>query len=73
MPQAIVQKFKRRIKTLEDEVADLQEQSDSLEFIRDLGHVFDALMFYSSQAHLTNKDRESIRVAMAILARGGGN
>ncbi len=72
MPQAIVQRFKRRIKDLESEIEDLEAQAEALEVLRSLEHVYDALVFYRTQPHLSPKDQEAILTAMTILARGGG-
>lgn len=72
MPQQFTKKRRRDQKALLDELDELREEKLALEFIRDCGHVFDALLFYSGQSHLTKKAREDIRLCMTLLARGGG-
>lgn len=50
----------------------LIEENANLEFLRDSGLVFDAILFYLSQPHLSDQDREELRQAMQILAARGG-
>jgi len=55
------------------EYEEIIEEVNNLEFLRDSGLVFDAILFYLTQPHLSDKDREEMAQAMQILARGGGS
>lgn len=63
----------RKLKALEQEVTELRVDADALAFLRETGHLFDAVLFYSSQPHIAPKDREEMRKALEILSYGGGN
>ena len=64
---------RRKLKALEQDVEDLQKDAEALAFLREAGHLFDAVLFYSHQPHITAKDREEIRQVLQILSYGGGN
>jgi hypothetical protein len=51
----------------------LVDEGGNLNFLQDCGLIFDAILFYLPQPHLSDKDREMLRQALEILASGGGN
>lgn len=55
------------------EYEEIVEEINNLEFIRDAGLVFDAILFYIPQPHLSEVDRDQLRQCMEIIARGGAN
>lgn len=63
----------RKLKALEQEVTELRKDAEALAFLRETGHLFDAVLFYSSQPHISHKEREEMREVLQILSYGGGN
>lgn len=55
------------------EYQEITAEIEELEYLKDSGLVFDAILFYLSQSHLSAKDRDNLRECMTILARGGAN
>lgn len=70
-PPVIKLRNKTEIK-MREELQYLREEQEALEYIRDAGHVFDSILFYMGQPHIKEKDRETLRLCLTILSRGGG-
>lgn len=63
----------KKISIPRSEYEEICEEIGNLELLRDTGLVFDAILFYLPQQHLSDVDRDLLRQCMEILARGGGS